>query len=146
MALNVPLSLGLVRFWGVDGAALGTALAMTVGASLLARDAHRAIGLNGFETVRSVVKEAWPLWAAAVVFGLGVHLGFTPTLLVVRAAGQHAPRAQTLFVAALLYLACLGLMLGFKLWASGSGQSEPVRAGGWRAAAERALRIFVPAQ
>ncbi len=146
MALNIPLSLALVRLWGVDGAAIGTALAMTAGAGLLARDAHRAIGLSGFETARSVMREAWPLWAAAAVFGLGVHVGFTPTLLVVRAAGQHATRAQTLLVAVLLYLACLGLMLGCKLWAAPAGQGEPARASGWRAAAEKALRIFVPAQ
>jgi len=74
--LNIPLSLTLVQFWGVDGAALGSSLAMLLGTAVLLKEARRALGPGIVKVVVTTLVRHWPLGAACLAWGVAVHVGF----------------------------------------------------------------------
>lgn len=82
MALNIGLSITLVRFWGLGGVALACALSTWVIALLLHyRLRQRLTGMLDAETTRSLGK----ILAAAVIMGTAVYLAATalrPSILL----------------------------------------------------------------
>ncbi len=144
MLLNVPLSLALVRVWGVDGAATGTAIAMVASAGILVWEGHRAVGLRCVDTFRQLAREALPLWGGALAFGLFVHEAVRPVVTAATSSGQFE-RLRAIVLAGALYLCCVLLMLGCQAAASALSARQRRESGGWRGAAMRALQALVPA-
>jgi O-antigen/teichoic acid export membrane protein len=73
--LNVPLSLIFVLKWGVTGAAIGTAVAMVVSASLLLHAAHRHFGRPLAATCRMLL-EFWPLLLVCAGWGATTYFAY----------------------------------------------------------------------
>jgi O-antigen/teichoic acid export membrane protein len=137
MLLNVPLSLCLVRLWGVDGAAIGTAIAMASAAVLLVRDAHRALGVACSTTVREIGKQMWPVYAVGLAFGATVHVGLS--------SGSYSRGPEGFYLSGLLYLGCVCSMLAANIASSGRRGSVERPSAGWRGAAQTVLRVLAPA-
>jgi O-antigen/teichoic acid export membrane protein len=118
--LNVPLSLALVRVWGVEGAALGSSLAMLLGVIVLFHQARGALGREAVASVVATLVRHWPLAITCLAWGVAVHLAFgrwfeTTSIqlrygLVLRA--QAGGLALALYVCCLLTLVVAKLRLG----------------------------------
>jgi O-antigen/teichoic acid export membrane protein len=115
--LNVPLSLTLVRLWGVEGAALGSSLAMVCGSALLFHRARRVVGDGVVTAVTDVFKSHWPLFLSCVVWAVATHLAFglwiEATSVIVRYTLSN--RLLAAGAAVILYAACVTMLLLLKL-------------------------------
>lgn len=116
LGINVPMSIVLVQEWGVPGVAVGTAIAMASGATLLLTDTHKACGRSVINTVSKMIRFG-PL--ALICAAVGV-LSWISTEYAVSRYGLGAistPNAR--FGAAALaigtYGLCVGLMLIYAL-------------------------------
>jgi Na+-driven multidrug efflux pump len=136
IALNIPLSLTLVRSWGVDGAALGTALAMILSSFLLVRDAHRAGGLVLSATWRDLVRRQWPLWLTCGGFAFATQTMFSRWLLTKAITLRYLVplRLGALAMAVCLYIACVVLMILGKVLITGLDNDEKAHLARWQGA------------
>jgi O-antigen/teichoic acid export membrane protein len=115
--LNVPLSLTLVRLWGLEGAALGSSLAMVLGMAVLLREARVALGRDVVSVVTRTLVRHWPLALVCLVWGLAVHVGFDRWLdtTSVPVRYMRSQRAVAGLVALGLYAGCLLTLAVFKV-------------------------------
>jgi O-antigen/teichoic acid export membrane protein len=115
--LNIPLSLTLVRVWGVEGGALASSLAMILGMVILMREARAALGTEAVSAVSVTVLRHWPLAAVCLGWGGAVHFFFGRWLVTTPVHLRYGLRLRALAgVAALaLYGACLLIVLLVKL-------------------------------
>jgi O-antigen/teichoic acid export membrane protein len=74
--VNVPLSLVLVQVWGLNGAALGTTVAMLLGTAILFHAARGTLGIPVVTEVLSTFARHWPLLVVCIAWGAAVHAGF----------------------------------------------------------------------
>jgi O-antigen/teichoic acid export membrane protein len=114
--LNVPLSLTLVRLWGVEGAALGSSLAMVVGMAVLLREASKALGRDVVSVVTRTLVRHWPLALVCVVWGVAVRVGFDRWLNATSIPVRYlrSQRAVAGVVALGLYAGCVVTLVLFK--------------------------------
>ena len=75
MFVNVPLSLLLLWQFGMGGAAIGTSLAMLVGAMVLLAAMHRAYGRSLSATL-AVLASYWPVLVACALVAMVVWYPF----------------------------------------------------------------------
>jgi hypothetical protein len=115
--LNIPLSIGLVQVWGVEGAALGSALAMLLGTGVLLREARVAIGAKAVSAVGGTVVRHWPLALVCLVGALAVHTLFNDIVAGMSIEVRYGlrPRAVAGVAALLMYGACVAILLLVKL-------------------------------
>jgi O-antigen/teichoic acid export membrane protein len=124
--LNVPLSLILVRVSGLEGAALGSSLAMVLGMAVLVWQARRALGRDVVSAVTETVVRHAPLALACGVWGIVVHIGFTRWFEATKVAMHYTrgQRAGAAMVTLALYAACLVSLLVLKLVLHGLDTDE----------------------
>ena len=124
--LNIPLSLTLVRIWGVEGAALGSSIAMVLGMGVLLREARIALGQGVVSTVAGTMGRHWPLALACLAWGTAVHVGFGRWYLGAGAPVRYGldTRAYAGGTALALYVACLLTLLLIKLRLGGFEADE----------------------
>jgi O-antigen/teichoic acid export membrane protein len=147
IALNIPLSLAFVRVWGVEGAALGTTMAMVIGSLWLLRDAHGLVKLSPVTTWRQLQQQQWPMWIACATFGIVTHQAFGWWFLNADPTVRYALpyRVGALVLSGLLYAACVGLMLVAKVLLVGLAEDERSQVARWRGMA-RTWRQWALAQ
>lgn len=126
IVLNVPLSLALVRVWGLEGAALGSSLAMVVGSAVLLREARRALGGSVVAVVTGTLRRHWPLLFVCVAWGLAVHLVFGHWFEATNVTVRYslAKRAVAAGAALALYGACVVTLILLKLRLHGLEEDE----------------------
>ena len=109
IVVNVPLSLALVRVWGVEGAALGSSVAMVIGATVLLYQARARMGSEMLEGVSGVLRRHWPLAAVCLLWSVAVHHGFRNWFLETPIAVRYTVglRLHAGLAAVALYGACL---------------------------------------
>lgn len=66
--INIPLSLILTQWYGLEGAACGTAFAIAVNSSILVRSVHRLSGESPLVTLK-VLLDLWPFLLICGVWG-----------------------------------------------------------------------------
>jgi O-antigen/teichoic acid export membrane protein len=116
MLVNVPLSVLLLWQWGMPGAALGTALAMTTGACLLLASMHRAYG-RSLATTLSMLAGYWPAALACVLVAVAADYAFEQWFAAVPPGMRNgwSARLPLAGVAIAAYFACAALMLALQL-------------------------------
>jgi O-antigen/teichoic acid export membrane protein len=115
--LNIPRSLFFVRFWGVEGAALGSALAMILSTAILIDQARTALGSRVVSEVLATIGRYWSLYVACLAWGAAVHLGFRHWFEGTSVSVRYGwgPRAMAAGAALLLYIACVLTLAALKL-------------------------------
>lgn len=123
--VNVPVTVGLVWALGVEGAAIGSAIAAAAGFSMLVRGANRALGPDVATVVRQTAARFWPLVAGCVAWGAAVHISFARWYAASPGLRDDAgTRALAAFAALGLSVACLATLAGIKLLFVGIDEDE----------------------
>ena len=124
--LNIPLSLTLVRVWGLEGAALGSSLAMVLGMGVLFWQARRMLGHQVVSAMTSTLVRHWPLGVVCLAWGIAVHVVFARWLATTSVAFRYdlRPRAEAGLAALALYAGCLLVLLALKLRVLGLEDDE----------------------
>ena len=124
--LNVPLSLTLVQVWGLEGAAMGSSLAMILGMAVLLQQARLTLGRDVVSAVTGTLGRHWPLALVCLAFGTTVHVVFQRwvegTSITVRYA--VGSRATAGLIALGLYAACLLMLVALKVRLLGMEDDE----------------------
>jgi len=134
IALNVPLSLLLVKHWGSTGAAIGTAVALASGSAQLVYLAHRHFAQPIRATLR-LLAGFWPLLVVCAAWG-GLSLAAFDAWFSTLAPDTRFARANRLVpgLAALgVYALCLLSMFGVEWWRGAISAEEKRRLKRWLA-------------
>jgi Na+-driven multidrug efflux pump len=142
IVVNLPLSLLLVRWWGVEGAALGSSLAMVLGSAVLLREARTGPSREFVESLQRAVARHWPLAFVCLAWGTAVHHVFRSWLLTTPVAVRYEMdlRLRAAVIAIALYLACLATMALVKVAVVGLDGPDRELVASFRAGARRLLR------
>jgi O-antigen/teichoic acid export membrane protein len=124
--LNVLLSLMLVRVWGLEGAALGSSIAMLFGSMVLFRRARHAVGDHVVTAVTDILQKHWSLFLCCVVWGVTTHLAFGWWIEVTSVTVRYelSNRLMAAGATAILYGACVATLLLLKLRMHGLSPEE----------------------
>ncbi len=116
MVLNVLLSLLLVLNWGLAGAAIGTAIALVLGAGQLLHSVHAHFGWRVADTFRAVARLWPPVTVCLCVGGLSYWM-FESWLAMVEPSVRfaRATRIGPGVAALLLYVLCIGALFFVEL-------------------------------
>jgi len=141
--LNVPLSLALVRTWGVEGAALGSSVAMIIGALVLLHEARMRLDTEAATAVGDALARQWPLAVVCLAWGTGVHLTFRHWFLATPISVRYGVglRIRAGVIALVLYAACLVVLAIVKMRVVGLDERELEVVTAVRAAVRRKLRL-----
>jgi O-antigen/teichoic acid export membrane protein len=71
--LNIPLTIWLLKIWGVTGGAIATGVAVLSGYVLIAVLLHRRVGLSMWRYWRETSRRILPLFVCLVVIGLALQ-------------------------------------------------------------------------
>jgi O-antigen/teichoic acid export membrane protein len=93
MLVNVPLSFLLLSRWGATGAAVGTSIAMIVGAAVLLRGMHRAYGRPIAPTL-AMLRRFWPALLVCAAAAALVYLPFDTWMESVAPRQRYAWRTR----------------------------------------------------
>src|SRR6185369_6895458 len=92
--LNVPLSLTLVLKWGLNGAAIGTAVAMVVSAAQLLYATHRYFDRPLAATYR-VLMEFWPMILVCAGWGALTYFSYSAWFETLDPASRFSRATRT---------------------------------------------------
>jgi O-antigen/teichoic acid export membrane protein len=108
IVVNVPLSLLLVLNWGLLGASIGTAVAMTLGAGQLVRAVHQRFGRRWAPTGR-LLASFWPLLLVGLFWGTLTYFFFNAWFATLDPVDRFSRVTRTYpgVFAAMIYGACL---------------------------------------
>jgi O-antigen/teichoic acid export membrane protein len=141
--LNLPLSLVLVQVWGVEGAALGSSIAMVVGAAVLLRQAAMRLGREAVKAVRDTLVQHWPLVVVCLLWGIAIHHAFRQWFLATPIQVRYGIglRLRAGVLALGLYAACLLVLAIVKMRVIGVDEDEAELVTTVRAALTRWFRL-----
>jgi len=109
---NVPLSLALVYQFGLVGGAIGTSIAMILGAAVLLVGLHRRLAWPMAPTLR-LIGQFWPSLAIAAVLGILAYLPFDAWLAEFPRTIRYAKEMRIIpaLIAGVLYALALAVMM-----------------------------------
>jgi len=125
VAVNLPLSVAFVTWWGPEGGAVASAIAMTIGAAVVLWLVHGANGWSLATTLRGFGR-SWPALALCAVLSVAISVGFTAWLFGLEEHVRFAreSRVTALGAGILLYAACAAACLELQFRRTGLSPME----------------------